>query len=115
MDCPQGEGAASEAYRGESLRVDEALAADVHEKAGVVEKVCAEERALDLGDEEDPDIGLLAEGEGEAPRAEGLDRSTLAAMRELDRMSCPSCGEAGRLTCAPVSTRKRRLEEVSLV
>ena len=27
-----------------------------------------------LGDEEDPDVGLLAEGEGEAPRAESLDR-----------------------------------------
>ena len=46
--CAHGEGAGAEAYGGERLRVDEAAAADVHEKAGVVEKVCAEERALDL-------------------------------------------------------------------
>ena len=38
VDCAQGKGAASEAYRGESLRVDAAAAADVHKKAGVVER-----------------------------------------------------------------------------
>ena len=66
------EGAVAEAYRGVRLRVDEAAAADVHKKTGVAEKVGAEERALDLGDEEIPDIGRIAEGEGEVPLVEGL-------------------------------------------
>ena len=66
-----GEGAAAEAYRGVRLRVDEAKAADVHKKAGVAEKVGAEERTLDLGDEEIPDVGCLAEG-GDMLLVEGL-------------------------------------------
>ena len=47
------------------------MAADVHQEAGVATKVCAEERALDLGDEDYPDVGLLAKGEGEVPRWAG--------------------------------------------
>ena len=68
----QGEGAAAEAYRGVRIQVDEAKAADVHKKAGVVEKVGPAERALDLGDEEIPDVGRLAEGEGDMLLVEGL-------------------------------------------
>ena len=73
VDCAQSEGAASEAYRGEGLRVDEAAATDIYKKAGVIEKICVKERALDLSDEEDLGVGLLAEGEGEAPHAKSLD------------------------------------------
>ena len=65
MDCAQGEGEASEAYRREGLGVNEAAAKDVYQKAGVIEKIGAEERALDLGDDEDSEVGLLAEGDGE--------------------------------------------------
>ena len=105
--------AAAEAYRGERLRVDEAAAADIYKQVGVAEKVCAEERALDLSDDEIPDVGILAEGEGEAPLAESLD-GRLIGGRELDGMPCLSCGEAGMtLTCAPVSMRNRRFEELS--
>ena len=81
----------------------------------MAEKVCAEERMLDLSDDEVPDAGILAEGEGEAPLAESLD-GILIGGRELYGMPCLSCGEAGMtLTCAPVSTRNRRFEEVSLM
>ena len=79
MDCAQGEGEASEAYRREGLGVNEAAAKDVYQKAGVIEKIGAEERALDLGDDEDSEVGLLAEGDGEVPHADSLDRRPIGS------------------------------------
>ena len=40
----------------------------------MAEETGAWERVLDLGNDEVPDVGLLAEGESEALLAKGLDR-----------------------------------------
>ena len=45
----------------------------------MIEKIGAEERALDLSDDEDSEVGLLAEGDGEVPHADSLDRRPIGS------------------------------------